>query len=175
MFAIPHECMKILLISADELEIDFCNWHEYLLSTMLFIMSIDFPFCPIFFYQATTFIDQILNWKMTSYISTMSSNHFWRSIFVSSFSMLALFQHECFILQAFLDFRSFDFHNFQFTAVYNSILLSSSLVQVNNLKNYKSWNSKPDDCFELLSDWLLSYWESQSEGSSKQLLIKAGL
>ena len=30
MFAIPHECMKILLISADELEIDFCNWHGYL-------------------------------------------------------------------------------------------------------------------------------------------------
>ena len=50
MFAIPHECMKILLISADELEIDFCNWHEYLLSTMLFILTIDFPFCPIFFY-----------------------------------------------------------------------------------------------------------------------------
>ena len=50
MFAIPHECMKILLISADELEIDFCNLHEYLLSAMLFIITIDFPLCPIFFY-----------------------------------------------------------------------------------------------------------------------------
>lgn len=50
MFAIPHECMRILLISADELEIDFCNWLEYLLSTMLFIITIDVPFCPFFFY-----------------------------------------------------------------------------------------------------------------------------
>ena len=31
---------------------------------------------------------------------------------------------------------------------------------------------KPSNCLDLSSDWLLSYWESQSEGSSKQLLIK---
>ena len=30
---------------------------------------------------------------------------------------------------------------------------------------------KPGNCFELPSDWLLSYCERQSEGSSKQLLI----
>ena len=30
-----------------------------------------------------------------------------------------------FVIQAFLDFRSFDFRNFQFNAVYNSILFSS--------------------------------------------------
>ena len=28
------------------------------------------------------------------------------------------------------------------------------------------------NCFELPSKWLLSYWESQSEGSSKQLLYR---
>ena len=31
------------------------------------------------------------------------------------------------------------------------------------------------NCFELPSDWLLSYWESQSKGSSKQLLCRVGL
>ena len=38
---------------------------------------------------------------------------------------------------------------------------------------YKSWHPKACNCFELPSDWLLSYWESQSEGSSKQLPIKS--
>ena len=43
-------------------------------------------------------------------------------------------------------------------------------VQVTKFRKYKSWHP---NCFELPSDWLLSYWESQSEGSSKQLLIKS--
>ena len=33
-----------------------------------------------------------------------------------------------FVIQAFLDFRSFDFRNFQFNAVYNSILFPSPLL-----------------------------------------------
>jgi hypothetical protein len=37
------------------------------------------------------------------------------------------------ILQAFLDFRGFDFRDFRFTAVYNSILFSSPLVLLRNL------------------------------------------
>ena len=36
-------------------------------------------------------------------------------------------------LQAFLDFRGFDFRDFQFTLVYNSILFSSLLVLRSNL------------------------------------------
>ena len=36
-------------------------------------------------------------------------------------------------LQAFLDFRSFDFRDFWFNAVYNSILFSSPLVLLSNL------------------------------------------
>ena len=36
-------------------------------------------------------------------------------------------------LQAFLDFRGFDFHDFRFTTVYNSILFSSPLVILSNL------------------------------------------
>ena len=31
------------------------------------------------------------------------------------------------------------------------------------------------NCFELPSDWLLSYWMSQSKGTSKQLLCRVGL
>ena len=37
------------------------------------------------------------------------------------------------MVQAFLDFRGFDFHDFQFNAVCNSILFSSPLVLLNNL------------------------------------------
>ena len=36
-------------------------------------------------------------------------------------------------LQAFLDFRGFDFRNFWFTAVYNSVLFSSPLVLLSSL------------------------------------------
>ena len=36
-------------------------------------------------------------------------------------------------VQAFLDFRGFDVHDFQFNAVYNSILFSSPLVQLSHL------------------------------------------
>ena len=36
-------------------------------------------------------------------------------------------------VQAFLDFRGFDFRDFQFNAVYNSILFSSPLVLLSNL------------------------------------------
>ena len=36
-------------------------------------------------------------------------------------------------LQAFLDFRGFDFRNFGFTAVYNSIIFPSPLVLLGNL------------------------------------------
>ena len=35
--------------------------------------------------------------------------------------------------EAFLDFRGFDFRNFQFTGVYDSILFSSLLVLLSNL------------------------------------------
>ena len=46
-------------------------------------------------------------------------------------------------------------------------------------KQYKCWGPQSpalhSNCFELPSDWLLSYLESQSEGSSKQLLYRAGL
>ena len=56
-------------------------------------------------------------------------------------------------------------------------LISELLVQATNFKKYKSWNPKVrlliSNCFELPSDWLLSYWESQLDGSSKQLLIKS--
>ena len=38
-------------------------------------------------------------------------------------------------LQAFLDFRGFEFRNFQFNSVYNSILLSSPLVLLSNLNS----------------------------------------
>ena len=38
-----------------------------------------------------------------------------------------------FWVQAFLNFRGFDFRNFRFTAVYNSILFSSPLVLLSNL------------------------------------------
>ena len=67
---------------------------------------------------------------------------------VGPFKMLFLFtlhkelkEHQCAllsassvinILQVFLDFRSFDICNFQFTAVYNSIIFSSSLVLLSN-------------------------------------------
>ena len=48
-------------------------------------------------------------------------------------------------------------------------------------RTHHLWNSTTElilmyivhNCFELPSDWLVSYWESQSEGSSKQLLIKS--
>ena len=44
------------------------------------------------------------------------------------------------------------------------------MVQVTKFKKYKSWNL----CVVIvLSCPLMSYWESQSEGSSKQLLIKS--
>ena len=36
-------------------------------------------------------------------------------------------------VQAFLDFRGFDFRNFRFNEVYNSILFSSPLVLLSNL------------------------------------------
>ena len=36
-------------------------------------------------------------------------------------------------LQAFLDFHSFDFRNYRFTVVYNSILFSSLLLLLSNL------------------------------------------
>ena len=36
-------------------------------------------------------------------------------------------------VQAFLDFRGFDFRNFRFNTVYNSILFSFPLVPLNNL------------------------------------------
>ena len=36
-------------------------------------------------------------------------------------------------IQAFLDFRGFDLHDFPFTAIYNSILFSSPLVLLSNL------------------------------------------
>ena len=36
-------------------------------------------------------------------------------------------------LQAFLDFRGFDFRDFQFTAVYNTILFSTPLVLLSHL------------------------------------------
>ena len=36
-------------------------------------------------------------------------------------------------VQAFLDFHGFDFRDFRFTAVYNSILFSSLLVLLSNL------------------------------------------
>ena len=36
-------------------------------------------------------------------------------------------------IQAFLDFRGFDFNDFRFNAVYNSILFSSPLVLLSNL------------------------------------------
>ena len=35
-------------------------------------------------------------------------------------------------VQAFLDFRGFEFRNFQFNVVYNSILFSSPLVLLSN-------------------------------------------
>ena len=38
-----------------------------------------------------------------------------------------------FVIQAFLDFRSFDFRNFQFNAVYNSFLFSFRLVLISNI------------------------------------------
>ena len=38
-----------------------------------------------------------------------------------------------FHIQAFLNFRGFDFHDFRFTTVYNSILFSSPLVLLSNL------------------------------------------
>ena len=46
-------------------------------------------------------------------------------------------------------------------------------VQVTQFRKYKSWNPKPGNCFELISNLLLSYWESQSKGSSNRLLIKS--
>ena len=53
-------------------------------------------------------------------------------------------------------------------------LLFSFLLQVTKFKKYKSWNPQSpalySNCFELPSDWQLSYWESQSKGSSKQFL-----
>ena len=52
-------------------------------------------------------------------------------------------------------------------------LLPTFLLQVTKFKKYKYWHLKPGNCFELPSDWLSSYWESQSEGSSKQLQIKS--
>ena len=46
---------------------------------------------------------------------------------------------KCLRLQAFLDFRSFDFHDFWFNAVYVSILFSSSLVLPSNLDLRSFW------------------------------------
>ena len=37
------------------------------------------------------------------------------------------------VLQAFLDFRSFEIHDFLFAAVYNSIIFSSPLVLLSDL------------------------------------------
>ena len=46
--------------------------------------------------------------------------------------------HSCKIygntIQAFLNFRGFDFRDFRFNAVYNSILFASPLVLISNLK-----------------------------------------
>ena len=44
-----------------------------------------------------------------------------------------LMDKNSWIVQAFLDFRGFDFRDFQFNAVYNSILFSSPLVLLSNL------------------------------------------
>ena len=84
MFAIPHECMNILLISADELEIDFCNWPENWVLNMLFIIPnyrSSFLSYFLLYIRQLPFIDQILNWKMTS-LFTMSSNDLWRIILI---------------------------------------------------------------------------------------------
>ena len=62
MFAIPHECIKILLISADELEIDFCNWPENWVLNMLFIITIEVPFCPISFYISGNYLSTTKFW-----------------------------------------------------------------------------------------------------------------
>jgi hypothetical protein len=41
--------------------------------------------------------------------------------------------HSKLLIQAFLDFRGFDFLDFQFNTVYNSILFSSPLVLLSDL------------------------------------------
>ena len=42
-------------------------------------------------------------------------------------------------IKEFLDFRDYDIYNFQFTAVYNSILFSSTLVLLSNLDLRGFW------------------------------------
>ena len=60
--------------------------------------------------------------------------------------------------------------------------IKSNSVQASTNKQSKKKQSlrstnpetpKPGNCFELPSDWLLRYWESHSEGSSKQLIINS--
>ena len=56
---------------------------------------------------------------------------------------------------------------------------STSRIQVTHFKKYKCGDPQNpalyNNCFELPSDWLFQQLNSQSEGSSKQLLYKAGL
>ena len=42
-----------------------------------------------------------------------------------------------------------------------------------SLRSTNPGSPKPGNCFELLSDWLLSYWESQLEGCSKPIKSRA--
>ena len=62
------------------------------------------------------------------------------------------------LICTFLDFRGFDFRNFWFTAVYNSILFSSSLVLLSNLdlRGFCFWVKNWSFC-KLLSFWLFIF------------------
>ena len=60
--------------------------------------------------------------------------------------------------------------------VYQNQLEPSGSIYHRYKSNRLLWlRVNESNCFELPSDWLLTYWESQSKGSSKQLLYKAGI
>ena len=80
----------------------------------------------------------LLDQKFSIYISALfffykDISHLNDLIFIFKISISCSKETVSISIQAFLDFRGFVFHNFQFTAVYNSILFSSPLVLLSNL------------------------------------------
>ena len=89
-------------------------WWKTLLKTMWKLVQYDFGYSPV---------------SITSGCGCISFGKEWVTNSRPSFSQ----NLHVGPIQAFLDFRGFDFRDFRFTAVYNSILFSSPLVLLSNL------------------------------------------
>ena len=62
-------------------------------------------------------------------------------------------------MQAFLDFRNFDFRNFRISAVYNSILFFSTLVLLSNL-DLRTFSKIVKICRRL--KWMVPYGKAST-------------